>query len=134
MAGSEYYQDLVEETESILDSVKVQCGIPVSHHEFDQMIQLDINTALGILHQLGVGDPRKPFTVSDADDTWADFTCQVNMEMCKTFIALKVRELFDPPSGAAMDALKRNLDELTWRITVAVEEDLRVNHKDWEED
>lgn len=132
MAGSEYYTDLVEQNASILDSVKVQVGIPVSHHEFDQMIQLDINTAFGILHQLGVGG-REPFTITDDNETWDQFTCQINMEMCKTFVSLKVRELFDPPTGAAMDALKRNLDELTWRIAVAVEEDLRVNNKDWEE-
>ena len=134
MADSEYSQDLAGQNESILDSVKVQCGIPASHHEFDQMLQLDINTALGILHQLGVGDPKDPLEIEGPSDTWDDLTVQVNMGMCKSFVSLKVRELFDPPSGAAMDALKRNLDELTWRITVAVEEDLRVNHKDWEED
>ena len=50
------------------------------------------------------------------------------MEMVKQFVALKVRELFDPPSSStAAEAMKRNLDELIWRLSVAVHEDERKN-------
>lgn len=120
-------EDLPELNSSILNSVKVQLGIPASHTEFDQMIQLDINVAFGILNQLGVG-PAKPFMIEDEFDTWDKFICQVNTEMAKQFVALKVRELFDPPTGAAESALTRNLDELTWRLNVAVNEHDRARN------
>ena len=109
---------------SVLDSVKAQLGIPASHTEFDAILLLDINTSFSILNQLGVG-PDEPFTIEDESDTWDSFITQKNMEMAKQFVALKTRELFDPPTGAAADALKRVLDELTWRLNVAVNEDER---------
>lgn len=130
---TEYYRDLPELNSSILDSIKVQVGIPALHREWDQMIQLDINTAFSILHQIGVG-PKEPYKIESEYDTWDDFVCQVNMEMVKSFIAHKVRELYDPPTGTqAGEALKRQLDEEIWRLSVAVEEDHRVNGTDWEE-
>ena len=116
--------DPSEINSSILNSVKAQLGIPAEHNEFDSMLILDINTAFGILYQLGVGT-EEPFTVTDENDTWSSFITQTNMEMAKQFVALKVRELFDPPTGAAADALTRNLDELTWRLNIAVNEDER---------
>lgn len=117
-------QDLVELNASILNSVKEQCGIPAIRTEFDQVIQLDINTAFSILHQLGVG-PEEPFIITSADDTWEQFITQENMEMVKTFVALKVRQLFDPPSGAAAEAITKVLDELTFRLNVAVNQNAK---------
>lgn len=116
--------DPVEINQSILNSVKVQLGIPYTHTEFDAILLLDINTAFGVLNQLGVG-PEEPFTIEDDSATWDSFITQKNTEMAKQFVALKVKELFDPPTGAAADALKRVLDELTWRLNVAVNEDAR---------
>ena len=111
--------DLPEKNSSILNSIKVQLGIPESHTEFDQMIQLDINTAFDILNQIE----------SDLDE-WDQFICQVNTEMVKRYVAMKVREMFDPPSGAAEDALTRQLDEITWRLSVAVHEAEREDDDD----
>lgn len=122
-------EDLSELNSSILNSVKVQLGIPASHTEFDQMIQLDINMAFSVLNQLGVG-PDEPFSITDESTTWDEFITQTNTEMAKQFVALKTRELFDPPSGAASEALTRNLDELTWRLNVAVNEDERANRSE----
>lgn len=116
--------DPVEINQSILNSVKVQLGIPYTHTEFDAILLLDINTAFGVLNQLGVG-PDEPFTIEDDSATWDSFITQNNTEMAKQFVALKVKEIFDPPTGAAADALKRVLDELTWRLNVAVNEDAR---------
>lgn len=123
--GDNMDEDLSELNSSILDSVKVQLGIPANHTEFDQMLQLDINMAFSILNQLGVG-PKEPFSISDNTATWDMFITQTNTEMAKQFVALKTKELFDPPSGAASDALTRNLNELTWRLNVAVNEDERA--------
>lgn len=117
-------QNLEELNASILNSVKEQCGVPTIRTEFDQVLQLDINTAFSILHQLGVG-PEEPFTIHSAEETWSEFITQDNMEMVKTFIALKTRQLFDPPSGAAAEAMNKVLDELTFRLNVAVNQDAK---------
>lgn len=112
---------------SILNSIKLQLGIPASHTEFDSMLIMDINTAFSILHQVGVG-PEDPYVITGHGDQWDAFIVQYNMEMVKQFVALKVRELFDPPSSStAAEAMKRNLDELIWRLSVAVHEDERKN-------
>ena len=113
--------DLAELNSSILNTVKVQLGIPADHTEFDQALQLNINVAFGILNQLGVG-PDTPFVIENDSDTWDMFDTEIDMELVKQFVALKTRELFDPPSGAASEAMTRNLDELTWRLNVAAEE------------
>ena len=114
---------------SILNSIKLQLGIPVSHTEFDSMLIMDINTAFSMLHQVGVG-PKDPYMITGYEEQWDSFIVQYNMEMAKQFIALKVRELFDPPaSGTAAEAMKRNLDELIWRLSVAVNEDEREGSK-----
>lgn len=106
--------------ENILASVKIQCGIPPSHTEFDDILLLDINTVFSVLNQLGVG-PVDPFIVT-GDENWSEFICQENMEMVKSYVALRVRQLFDPPTGVAAEAMQRVIDELTFRLNVAVNE------------
>jgi hypothetical protein len=86
---------------------------------------MDINTVLGILNQLGVG--KLGFTIEDDSETWSDFLQNetikgITLNEVKTFVAKRVRLLFDPPtSGIHMDALKQIIEELTFRINAAVE-------------
>lgn len=115
--------NLAELNSSILNTVKVQLGIPADHTEFDQALQLNINVAFGILNQLGVG-PDTPFIVENDSYTWDMFDTDIDMELVKQYVTLKTRELFDPPSGAASEAMTRNLDELTWRLNVAAEKSI----------
>lgn len=112
----------VDYNESVLNSIKLQCGIPPSHTEFDDILIIDINTVFSVLHQLGVG-PSTPFYISDEEDTWSEFICQENMEMVKSYVGLRVRQLFDPPTGVAADAMQHVIDELTFRLNVGVNED-----------
>lgn len=107
--------------DSILISVKKMLGIESEYTHFDQDIIIHINTALGILTQLGVG-PVDGYSISDAENTWDEFLTGSNLEMVKTYVYLKVRLLFDPPqSSITRDAIQNNLEELTWRINVTVD-------------
>lgn len=114
-----------EVTDSILNSVKKSLGLVPEYHAFDDEIVMDINTTLGILNQLGVG--KLGFTIEDDSETWDDFLANeiakgITLNEVKTFVAKRVRLLFDPPtSGIHMDALKQIIEELTFRINVAVE-------------
>lgn len=114
--------------ESILDSVKLSLGIPVGYEHFDQQIMLHLNTVMAILHQIGVG-PKEGFYVQDDQTTWGDLIGKVDSPSLylyvKSYVCLRVRLLFDPPSGSAVDAMERQMRELEWRITVTIDPVIR---------
>lgn len=107
--------------ESILTSIKKLLGITEEYTPFDVDIIMHINSVLFILYQLGVGN--KPFTITDSSDLWEDFLGEsTNLELIKSYIYLKVRLLFDPPqNGTLMEAMKQNISELEFRISVEVD-------------
>lgn len=108
--------------ESILTSVKKLLGITEDYTEFDIDIIVHINTVFTILNQLGVG-PTKSFSISDKTSVWSDFLGDSDdLELVKSYVPLKVRLLFDPPTnGNAMEATKRMIEELEWRLFVTAE-------------
>ena len=108
--------------DSILTSIKKLLGIAEDYEQFDTDIIIDINSALAILTQLGVG-PEEGFVVVSKTDTWYDFLGDTTrLEEVKTYIYLKVRLMFDPPtSSAAIDSMKNLISEMEWRINVEAE-------------
>lgn len=106
--------------DSILDSVKKSLGIMPEYTHFDQDIILCINTALMILNQLGVGNG---LIIEDSSATWNDFLSDnTRFEMVKTYVYLRTRMTFDPPSSSVMmDALKEQIKEYEWRLNVNAE-------------
>ena len=108
--------------ESILTSIKKMLGITEDYTHFDQDIIIHINTVLMILHQLGVG-PKEGFAITDSYETWSDFLVDSkNIEAVKTYVYLKVRLLFDPPlSSAVTESINKSINELEWRLNVAVD-------------
>jgi hypothetical protein len=112
--------------ESILTSTKKVLGLDVTYTVFDLDIITHINAAFSVLNQLGVGPPEM-FFIEDATSVWADFVVPPEqLHLVKTYIFLKVRILFDPPStsyliSAATDQIK----EYEWRLNTFREEELR---------
>lgn len=109
--------------DSILQSVKKMCGITEDYDAFDEDIIFHTNTVLATLFQLGVG-PSSGFEITtDGGEKWTDFLeSNPKLNMVKTYVGLRVRMLFDPPSsGTIADALNRQIDELTWRINVMID-------------
>lgn len=108
--------------ESILLSVKKILGIEPDYTHFDPDIIIHINTVLSVLHQLGVGE--HPYAITDSNDMWSDFLGEENKQLndVKTYVALRVRLIFDPPtSSAMMEAINQTIKELEWRINVTVD-------------
>ena len=102
--------------ESILDTVKKLLGIQPDYTNFDEDIMVHINTAFASLNQLGVG-PADGFYVENDATIWDDYITSCNLTMIKSYIYLKVRILFDPPtSSVLMDSMNRSIAELEWRI------------------
>ena len=106
-------------SDSILTTIKKMLGFEEAYEHFDIDIIVFINDALSVLHQIGVG-PTTAFKITDKSATWTDFIGNAtNLEMVKTFIYVKVRLIFDPPSTAALlEAFKNNLTETTWRLSI----------------
>lgn len=108
--------------ESILDSVKKMLGIEAEDTHFDQDIILNINSVLMILSQLGIG-PETGFVISDKADNWSDLLGdRLDLEGVKTYVYLKVRLLFDPPStSSVLESIDRQIAQLEWRLNAQAE-------------
>ena len=111
-------------TQSILTSTKKVLGLAEDYTAFDEDIKMHINSVLGTLNQLGVG-PAESFEISDKEDTWEDFLgTKKNLNAVKTYMYLKVRLVFDPPTTSfGINAMKDQILEHEWRLNV-VREDL----------
>lgn len=110
--------------DSILTSVKKLLGIAEDYTHFDIDIIMHINTVFMELNQIGVG-PEEGFAIEDKHDLWSDFippTDTVLFEGAKSYMALRVRLLFDPPLNAAViESINRQVERLEWRLNVAAE-------------
>lgn len=107
------------ECDSILTSVKKSIGIVEEDTSFDDQIIMHINSVFMILNQLGVG-PEKCFFISDSKATWSDFISSGgSIQSVKTYMALKVRLIFDPPTSSSVtDSINRIISELEWRLNI----------------
>lgn len=105
--------------DSILNSVKKLLGIPEEYDAFDVNVIMYINSVFNILNQLGVG-PANGFSITDSSSTWNDYFADSEpIEAVKSYVALKVRLMFDPPSSSsALQSLTNMISELEWRINV----------------
>lgn len=107
---------------SILDNVKELVGIMPSETGFDEEIISHINTVFGTLQQLGVG-PVEGFEIDDNTTKWSEYlgTTKI-LSMVKSYMKLRVRLLFDPPStAAAIASFEHQVREFEGRLNIAVE-------------
>lgn len=111
--------------ESILTSIKLLLGITEDYEAFDQQIIAHINSVFMILTQLGVGPPDG-FMITSKVDTWNEFISdEKKMQLVKSYMHLKVKMLFDPPSSSAvMDSTNRMINEFEWRLNSQAESKL----------
>lgn len=109
-------------TESILTSTKKVLGLAADYTEFDSDIIMHINSVFATLHQLGIG-PINGFAIEDTEATWDAFLLGDNrFNSVKTYVYLKVRLIFDPPTSSfAIAAMEKQISELEWRLNVARE-------------
>ena len=107
---------------SILTSIKKLLGIAEEDTSFDQDIIMHINTVFAILSQLGAG-PANGFSIEDDSAIWEDYLGNAtNLELVKSYIYMKVRSMFDPPTSSILaDAMNKNISELEWRINTTVD-------------
>lgn len=107
--------------QSILLSIKKLLGLDRNYNAFDTDIIISINSVLNILYQLGIG--KKSYSITGETETWFDYlSVRDDLEMIKSFIYLRVRLLFDPPTtGVLHEAMERQASELEWRLNFEAE-------------
>lgn len=108
--------------QSILTSIKKLIGIDEDYTAYDTDVIIHINTVFSSLHQIGVG-PKKPFHIENAESTWEEFTGdRLDIESVKTYVYLKVKLVFDPPTTSfVIQSIENQLKELEWRLYVAMD-------------
>jgi len=106
-------------SDSILDSTKHNLGLAPEIEVFDTDVITHLNSAFGVLRQLGVG-PTEPFVIADSTPTWADFSSDMDkLQSVRSYVYTTVRVLFDPPATSfGISALTEVNKELAWRLNV----------------
>ena len=107
--------------ENILATVKKLIGVHEDYDVFDDQLLIHINTAIHSVAQIGVESAQKKWVDNTA--IWSDIINQTtgltNQEAVKSLIYMKVWLAFDPPrSGYVVEAIKEQINELTFRIYV----------------
>lgn len=105
--------------DNILTSIKKLLGIDENYSHFDMDVLTHINGVILILHQLGVCE----LITCDEDSEWSNIVQNESMiEAVKSYVGLKVRMAFDPPtSGIVSEAMKGLISEYESRILYEVD-------------
>jgi len=113
--------------DSVLISTKKILGLSENYTPFDLDVITYINSAFTTLEQLGVGS-LAGFHVEDESLLWTHLMLpRKQLNMVKTYVNLKVRMLFDPPTTSYLiDAMNEQIQEHEWRLTNFREEDQPV--------
>jgi len=108
---------------SILTSTKKILGLTEDDESFDKDIITLFNCTISTLTQIGVG-PANGFFIEDSSTEWAEFIGDDNvLNMVRSYVFLKVRMLFDPPTTSFMiEAMNKQIEEYEFRIS---------SHREW---
>lgn len=111
------------EDNSILTQVKKSVGLAKEYDAFDMDILLHINSVIATLSQLGVELVSQE--VTGYDETWESiFGNNKKLNFIKSYVYIKVRLLFDPPTSSTVSqSLENQAKEYEWRINIAAEDD-----------
>lgn len=107
------------DTTSILDSIKKLLGLESGYTAFDQDVIMHINSVFALLHQIGAS-PLEGVRIEDETALWEMYIGdRMNVDLVKTYMYLKVRLWFDPPSTSfALDNMQEQVKELEWRLSI----------------
>jgi hypothetical protein len=106
-------------SDSVLRNTKKILGLDEDYTAFDDDVIMHINSVLSTLNQLGIG-PDEGFAIEDDSETWDTFLGDdPRLNSVKTYIYLRVRILFDPPTTSYLiNSMNEQIRELEWRLNV----------------
>lgn len=108
--------------DSILQSTKKLLSLDASEDAYDLDITTHINSAFSTLFQAGVG-PVEGYQITGPTEVWSAFLGNtMHINDVKTYIYLKVKLVFDPPSSSfGLTAIEKQIEEHIWRLNVAAD-------------
>lgn len=109
-------------SDSILSQVKELLYIPDDHHEYDEQILAYINALLITGFQIGIITDRNLHVT--AESLWGDIFREGIGDSAKVWLSMNVRQLFDPPQGAAAGIIGSAIEEQTYRLREQVESEV----------
>lgn len=109
-------------SDSILSTTKKVLGLDVDNTDFDVDVIMHINSVFATLHQLGIG-PSAGYAIEDNVPTWTNFLdTSPLLNSARSYVYLKVRMLFDPPTTSFLiAAMEKQIEELEWRMNLVYE-------------
>ena len=109
--------------DSIFNSVKKVVGLLGDDDSFDEDLLLHINSVVSTLRQLGLSIPAD-FYVRDDVQTWQNLLGEFrDLDLVKSYMAMKVRLMFDPPSSSfGLKSMEEMVKEYEWRINVLTDQ------------
>lgn len=103
---------------TILEDTKIAIGIIPGYEVFDTQILMHINSAKMDLVQLGV----KCNVPIEKDTGWYVFDTVDDVAAVKSYIAMKVKLIFDPPSNSfVVSSYQKLIEEAAWRLIYQTE-------------
>jgi hypothetical protein len=104
--------------DSILTSTKKILNLAEDYTIFDEDIITHINSTFSILNEIAIG-PDGGFMIEDASSTWEEIGLPQNqLTLVRTYMFLKVRSLFDPPTTSYLiEAVNKQIQEYEYRLS-----------------
>lgn len=107
-------------TNSILLTVKKMLGLDENYDAFDTDVIVNINSVFLTLNQLGVGP--SDFQITGDSEEWSDFVDPAKYPGIQSYVYLKTRLLFDPPTNSFLaDNIQKQIAEFEFRLNVQKE-------------
>ena len=102
----------------IITDIKQMLRASIYDDSFDVNIVIAINSALAVLSDIGISEADNVCLEIGDTVTWDELLeGRTDIEYIKSYIYLKVKMLFDPPSSSALlDAYNRQIAEFEWRL------------------
>lgn len=111
-----------EGSHTVLSDIKALLYIPDDHHEYDTQILMYINAILLTAYQIGLINDSS-IQVS-TDSLWTDVFVEQIGAHARTWLALNVRQLFDPPQGNAIGIISEAIEEQGYRLREQLESEV----------
>lgn len=114
--------DPVFASDSILNTIKRSLDIATDDTSFDTALLIHINSVFSDLYQLGLGVyGSAEYEIVDDTALWITAVgLQKNLGMIKSYMALRIRLIFDPPAaGFTTTSMQNQVDKMEWRIRTA---------------
>lgn len=102
--------------DSILNTVKKKCQIPIDCDDFDDDLLVEINSVFMTAMQIGFSDTA--IVVNDDTKKWSDLgLSEDKLGFIKSYVCNKTKLKFDPPQNSTLlNSLQETIRELESRI------------------